>query len=373
MAQIYLVSPDELAAHIGLRAKRPQDLDLEPQADDISRLVVATGVSARRLSQMTFRDEPASLRGFINIESRTVCPACADKARPGLTPRLREWTYPFALWCMQHGCRLQSGDGGRRRRSRRRGVRASRRGILARLGDGRRRDDPGGGGRVELAAHPLPIAFACGALGTRGRVHLDARRAAKGGPSLSAPGVELCRAGIRQRRRDLRSSIAERFHGLASARAVERRAVAIGLGRMIAFPVEAAVCILRRSDDFGRRQVEESLAVWPAHLRAAIERARRRVRREVSPTPWRREIGTDRMPRAAARARIGRPVRPSRPSPRRGARCEPPSFSGRGAARPLAGVGAGRARRRQASSGSGTTRPSRRARSSRCLTEEAAQ
>lgn len=301
MAQIYLVSPDELAAHIGLRAKRPQDLDLEPQADDISRLVVATGVSARRLSQMTFRDEPASLRGFINIESRTVCPACADKARPGLTPRLREWTYPFALWCMQHGCRLQSGEADGvgvlgDEASARRGA-----GFWRALAMGADETTPAAAAVLSLLLTPCrspspaaPWELAGASTWMRAELQREAQAYPRLALSCVVPEYDSAVA-IYDRR------LPKAFHGLASARAVERRAVAIGLGRMIAFPVEAAVCILRRSDDFGRRQVEESLAVWPAHLRAAIERARRRVRRGVSPTPWRREIGTDRMPRAAAR------------------------------------------------------------------------
>ena len=33
-----------------------------------------------------------------------------DEARPGVSPRLREWTYPFALWCAKHGRRLKSAD-----------------------------------------------------------------------------------------------------------------------------------------------------------------------------------------------------------------------------------------------------------------------
>jgi len=97
----------------------------------------------------------------------------------------------------------------------------------------------------------------------------------------------------------------QEFHGLASARAVERRAVAIGLGRTIAYPVEAAVSILRRCDDFGRRRVEESLAAWPAYLRAAIDRARRRFRRKAALTPWRRRIGADRVLGSATRPGSG--------------------------------------------------------------------
>jgi hypothetical protein len=109
-AAIYLVSPDALVAHIGLRTKRIRDLDLDPPADDIARLVVATGVSAARLSQMTFRDAPTSLRGLIDIESRAVCPTCVGEARPRVAPRLREWTYPFTFWCAKHGGRLKSAD-----------------------------------------------------------------------------------------------------------------------------------------------------------------------------------------------------------------------------------------------------------------------
>ena len=299
MAQIYLVSPGELAAHIGLRAKRLQDLDLDPHADDISRFVVATGVSARRLSQMTFRDEPASLRGFINIESRAVCPACADEARPGLTPRLREWTYPFALWCVQHGCRLQTGDADGvgvlgDEASARRGA-----GFWRALAMGGDETTPAAAAVLSLLLTPCrsPSPAAPWELaGVSSWMRAELQREAQVYPRLALSCVvpEYDSAVAVYDRR-----LPQEFYGLASARAVERRAVAIGLGRMITFPVEAAVCILQRSDDFGRRQVEESLAAWPAHLRAAIDRAHGRAGRRGAPTPWRRHIGADRRLRSA--------------------------------------------------------------------------
>jgi hypothetical protein len=306
MAGIYLVSPEELVAHVGLRAKRIHDLDLDPNADDIARLVVATGVSARRLSRMTFRDAPASLRGFVNIESRAVCPACKDDVKPGSTPRLREWTYPFALWCAQHGCRLKSGDADAfwvlgDEASARRGARFWR--ALAMDVD---ETTPTAAAVLNLLLTPCrspspaaPWELAGASPGMRAELQREPVRAySRLALSCVVPEYDSA-VSIYDRQ------LPQEFVGLASARAVERRAVAIGLGRVIAYPVEAAVFILRSCDDFGRRRIEENLAAWPAHLRTAIDHARRRVRRGVAPAPWRRPALADRVPRLALKSGSG--------------------------------------------------------------------
>ncbi len=306
MAGIYLVSPGELVAHIGLRTKRMHDLDLDPRADDIARLVAATGVSAPQLLRMTFRDAPASLRGFINIESEEVCPSCVDEARPGVSPRLWEWTYPFALWCAKHGRRLKSADIGGvgvlgDEASAGRGA-----GFWRALAMGADETTPTAAAVLNLlltpCRSPSPAApWELAGASPRMRVELQ-REPAETYPRLALSCVvpEYDSAVAIYDRR-----LPQEFHGLASARAVERRAVAIGLGRTIAYPVEAAVSILRGCDDFGRRRIEENLAAWPAHLRTAIDHARRRVRRNAALTPWRRQVGGDRMPRTAPKPRSG--------------------------------------------------------------------
>ncbi len=306
MAAIYLVSPGELVAHIGLRTKRMHDLDLDPRADDIARLVIATGVSAPRLSRMTFRDAPASLRGFINVESEEVCPSCVDEARPGVSPRLWEWTYPFALWCAKHGRRLKSADIGGvgvlgDEASARRGA-----GFWRALAMGADETTPTAATVLNLlltpCRSPSPAApWELAGASPRMRVELQ-REPAETYPRLALSCVvpEYDSAVAIYDRR-----LPQEFLGLASARAVERRAVAIGLGRTIDYPVEAAVSILRGCDDFGRRRIEENLAAWPAHLRTAIDHARRRVRRNAALTPWRRQVGGDRMPRTAPKPRSG--------------------------------------------------------------------
>jgi hypothetical protein len=304
-AAIYLVSPDELVAHIGLRTTRIRDLDLDPHADDIARLVVATGVSAARLSQMTFRDAPATLRGFIDIESREVCPACIGEARPRAAPRLREWTHPFAFWCAKHGGRLRSAgiDGAGvlcDEASARRGARYWR--ALAMGAD---ETTPTAAAVMNLLLAPCrspspaaPWELAGASSWIRAELQKEPARAfTRLALSCVVPEYDSAVA-ICDRR------LPREFHALASARAVERRAVAIGLGRTIAFPVEAAVCILQRCDDFGRRRIEDELAAWPAHLRAAVDRARRRARSGAAPAPWRR-TDADRAPRLTLRSGSG--------------------------------------------------------------------
>jgi len=303
MSQIYLVSPEALAAHIGLRAKRMHDLDIDPHADDIARILVATGVSARRLSQMTFRDAPTSLRGFINIESRAVCPACTDEARPSLTPRLREWTYPFALWCAQHGCRLQGGDVDGAgvlgdEASARRGA-----GLWRALAMGADDTTPRTGDVLSLLLTPCrspspaaPWELSGASSWMRAELQKEPVQAySRLALSCVVPEYDSA-VPIYDRR------LPHEYQALVSARTVERRAVAIGLGRVISFPVEAAVCILQRCDDFGRCRVKEILAAWPAHLWAAIDRVRRGVRRGPALTPWCPQIASERMPRMARKS-----------------------------------------------------------------------
>ncbi|WP_024882297.1 TniQ family protein [Methylosinus sp. LW3] len=301
-AAIYLVSPDALVAHIGLRTKRIHDLDLDPHADDIARLVAATGVSVARLSQMTFRDAPETLRGFIDVESREICPACVGEARPRAAPRLREWTHPFAFWCAKHGGRLKSADIDgvgvlSDEASARRGARYWR--ALAMGAD---ETTPTTAAVMNLLLAPCrspspaaPWELAGASSWIRAELQKEPVRTY---PRLALSCVvpEYDRAVAVCDRR-----LPREFQALASARAVERRAVAIGLGRTIAFPVEAAVCILQRCDDFGRRRIEDELAAWPAHLRAAIDRARRRVRSGGASTPWRRAV-VDRAPRPTPRS-----------------------------------------------------------------------
>ena len=225
MAGIYLVSPEELLAHIGLRTKRIHDLDLDPHADDIARLAVATGVSAPRLLRMTFRDAPASLRGFINVESEEICPSCVDEARPGGSPRLREWTYPFALWCAKHGRSLKSADIGGvgvlgDEAFARRGAR-----FWRALAMGADETTPTAAAVLNLLLTPCrsPSPAAPWELaGASPRMRADLQKEPV--RSLFAPGVELRRAGIRQRRRDLRPPAAARvsWAGVGAGRRAAR-------------------------------------------------------------------------------------------------------------------------------------------------------
>lgn len=83
----------------------------------------------------------------------------------------------------------------------------------------------------------------------------------------------------------------EKMSGLGAARAVERHAVAIGIARMIADPVGAAVEILLGCDDFGRSWIEAGLSAWPISIRKAISRAYGRRVRSSRDRPQRHPIG----------------------------------------------------------------------------------
>jgi hypothetical protein len=290
MAAIYLVSPDELGAHMGLRARRIRGLDLDPDDADIERLAMATGVSADRLLRLTFRDAPARMRSLINIDSEDVCRVCAAEARPNMAPRLRDWAYPFALWCAKHDRRLNGADMS--------GVDALGKEQLARHGAKLWRGwamntdatSPSTAAVLRLLLTPYrspspPAPWELAGASARMRWELQ-REPIRLYPRLTLSCVVPEYDGalpIYKRR------LPEKMLGLNSARAVERRAVAIGVARVIQNPIEAAVWILRECDDFGRRMVGDSLSVWPIHLRNAIARERSRARRRVRLAPWRKD------------------------------------------------------------------------------------
>jgi hypothetical protein len=290
MADIYLVSPTELCTHLGVRAERLHQLDLEPTAADIARLALATGACVDVLLRLTFRDAPPRLRSLVHADSRDICPACADEARPGRTPRLKEWAFAFTLWCPKHRCRLHGADMS--------GLDTLGNEQLARRGakilNGWARGGP-------PTTPPVPAAI---------KLLLMPYRA----PSPPAP-WELARispSAIRKRHQELirprprkalsrvvpeydraiaihEQRLPEKAPGLRDARAAERHAVAIGIARMIADPVHAAVQVLLACDDLGRPRIEACLSAWPPRLRNAISRALLAIRR-------RQDRGRSRVP-----------------------------------------------------------------------------
>ena len=270
-ADLYLVSPGELCAHVGLSSDALSGLDLEPGDAAIAVLSRATGFTVARLASLTYRDMPALARSLVNLESLDFCPTCATRAGTRRGPRLKTWALGYTLWCSEHGCRLDGSDPS---------------GVCALGGD----EIAKRGARLLRAwalgsdvASPSTAAV-LGLLLTPCRAPAPpepwelARAQAAGfqvGPddllrprariALSRVVPEYDRAvAIHERR------LPEAARDLRLARTVEWRAVAIGVARVVQNPVEAALEILPGCDDRGRRRIEACLSQWPLEMRIVV-------------------------------------------------------------------------------------------------------
>ncbi len=270
-ADLYLVSPGELCAHVGLSSDGLLGLDLELGDHAIMALNRATGLTSAQLVSLTYRDLPPLARSLVNLESLDFCPTCAKGAGTRRAPRLKSWALGYTLWCPEHGCRLFGSDPS--------GVHAL--------------------GGVEIAKRGARLLRAW-ALGSD--VARPSTAAVLGllltpyrAPAPPEP-WELARAlaaGFQARRDDLfrpRARIAlsrvvpeydgavaiherrlpEAARDLCVARAVEWQAVAIGVARVIQNPVEAALDILRSCDDHGLRRIGAGLSQWPLEMRIVV-------------------------------------------------------------------------------------------------------
>lgn len=100
IADVYLVSLDELQAHVGW-ARPALELEREPVLPDLERIAAATSNSVERLLAMTFHGLPSRFRDLLRSEIRETCLVCSrGMQRP---PRLRMWSFAFSFWCERHG------------------------------------------------------------------------------------------------------------------------------------------------------------------------------------------------------------------------------------------------------------------------------
>lgn len=107
IADVYLVSLDELQAHVGW-ARPALELEREPVLPDLERIAAATSNSVERLLAMTFHGLPSRFRDLLRSEIRETCLVCSrGMQRP---PRLRMWSFAFSFWCERHGQPLFSCD-----------------------------------------------------------------------------------------------------------------------------------------------------------------------------------------------------------------------------------------------------------------------
>lgn len=107
VADVYLVSLDELQAHVGW-VRSVLELEREPVLRDLECIAAATSSSVERLFAMTFHGLPSRYRNLLRWKAGEICPACSlGMQRP---PRLRTWSFAFSFWCERHRIPLFSCD-----------------------------------------------------------------------------------------------------------------------------------------------------------------------------------------------------------------------------------------------------------------------
>lgn len=107
VADVYLVSLDELQAHVGW-ARPALELEREPALSDVECIAAATSSSVERLFAMTFHGLPSRYRNLLRWKAGEICPACSQgMQRP---PRLKAWSFAFSFWCERHRQPLFSRD-----------------------------------------------------------------------------------------------------------------------------------------------------------------------------------------------------------------------------------------------------------------------
>ena len=267
IADVYLVSLDDLQAHVGW-ARPALALEREPVLQDMECIAAATRSSVECLLAMTFHGLPSRFRDLLRLEARETCPVCArGMQRP---PRLKTWSFAFSFWCEQHRQPLFSCD---------------TRGVSA-LGD----HWAARSGREILTRWAMEKDTAAVPVGLVLSLLLSPVRKAS-----SAATWELARLPLPcQHERPIRS---KRFRRLALPVVVpefgvavpiydqqlpvritdvpgvpraERYALAIGVARMLKDPADAHACILKASDDYGRRRMVSRIERWPAAIRSSV-------------------------------------------------------------------------------------------------------
>ena len=263
IADVYLVSLDELQAHVGW-ARPALELEREPVLQDLERIAAATSSSVERLLAMTFHGLPSRFRDMLRSEISETCPVCSHgMQRP---PRLRMWSFAFSFWCERHRQPLSSSDT--------RGVSAlgdhwtARRGgeiltrwamekdtaampvgsVLSLLLSPVRKASPAA--PWELARLPLP----------RQREFLVRSKRFRR-PALTVVVPEF---GVAVPIYDQRLPL--RMTDVLATPWAERYALAIGVARVMENPADAIACILMASDEHCRKKITAGTHNAVVHL-----------------------------------------------------------------------------------------------------------
>lgn len=277
IADVYLVSLDELQGHVGWSQPALQ-LEFEPVQADMERIAVATSRSVERLLAMTFHDAPPRYRSLLRPDSREICPVCSrGMQRP---QRLRAWSFAFSFRCGQHRQLLLGFE---------------TRGISA-LGD-----EAAAGRGAEIlhgwamgtdtamvpvdsvlllllspsrkASPPAPWELARLPVARQQEPSLLSRRCRRPALSLVVPEFTLAVPIYEQR---LPTTIAD----LPKTPWAERYALAIGVARVLKNPADVIARILEACDEFGRKKVLVLIDRWPVGIRSAVVRTAPKPRGE---------------------------------------------------------------------------------------------
>ena len=269
IADVYLVSLDELQAHVGWIRPALQ-LELQPVRADMERIAAATSGSVERLFAMTFHDAPPRFRSLLRPGSREICPACsAGMQRP---QRLRGWSFAFAFWCDRHHQPLSGLD--------MRGVSAlgdnaaAHRGaeILYQWAMGRETTGVPVQAVLSLLLLPARLASPPAAwelarlpLARQREPSILSRRCRRLVLGLVVPEFTIAVPIYDQQ---LPSTIAH----LPEAPWAERYAIAIGVARVLKNPAEVIRRVLVAADESGQKKIRARVERWPAVIRSAVDR-----------------------------------------------------------------------------------------------------
>lgn len=272
VADVYLVSLDELQGHVGWSRPALQ-LEINPVQADMERIAVATNSSVGRLLTMTFHDAPPRYRGLLRLGSREICPVCSrGMQRP---PRLRAWSFAFSFRCDRHRQPLQSPD-----------TRGAN--VMSDVGSACRGTEilsiwANGGDTtfvpvdaaisLLLAPHRKPSPPAPWELA---RLSPTARtsHATELSRPCSRPVLGVVVPEFNSAVPVYNQLLPGTLPGLRDAPFAERYAISIGVVRVLKNPAAAVVRILEASDAFGREKVMALIDRWPVAIRNIVAKTK---------------------------------------------------------------------------------------------------
>ncbi len=268
IADVYLVSLDDLQAHVGWSRPVPQ-LEFEPVKADLARIAAATNFSIDRLFAMTFHDAPARYRSLLRTDSREICAACSRGLQR--SPRLRAWSFAFSFRCDRHRQPLHSPETTGANMMSDAGSACRGAEILSDWAKGGNKTIVPVDAAISLllAPHRRPSPPAPWELA---RLARSARQdyAAELSLPCARPVLGVVVPEFNSAVSIYNQVLPNRLSGLRDAPFAERYAVAIGVARLLKNPGAAVAHILETTDEFGRKKVLGLIGRWPAGIRNAV-------------------------------------------------------------------------------------------------------